>query len=256
MPVASGGHTSPASTWVTSWSALSCTFTGCPGCAPPSGKSTQARLRNDCSKALMVSCTSAPWAKSPWFAWPPDRISVGEVATPGWSRTGTATARRNGRRAGSTCCGISRSTNSTESLRGRLDRLADAELVHQPDDDRALRAVDPRLDARVVADGHVGRLDRGQRPGRELARSTCRRRRCSSWSCWPVSRSIRFGTKLRMVPTTDGQRRVQPPVHDVDDRRAVALDRGHGDLAPGRPPGRPGAAASPGRSTGCSARSR
>ena len=48
---------------------------------------------------------------------------------------------------------------------------------------------------------------------------------------WPVSRTIRTGTKLRIVPVTALQRRAEPPVHDVDDRRAVALDRGHGDTA-------------------------
>ena len=44
--------------------------------AAPSGKSTQARRRNDSSNALMVSCTSAPWAKSPWLGRPPSRISA------------------------------------------------------------------------------------------------------------------------------------------------------------------------------------
>ena len=47
-----------------------------PWIRPPSGKSTQALVRNDASNALMVSCTSAPWAKSPWLASLPLRISV------------------------------------------------------------------------------------------------------------------------------------------------------------------------------------
>ena len=41
-----------------------------------SGKSTQARERNDCSNALIVSCTSAPWAKSPWAGLPVSVISL------------------------------------------------------------------------------------------------------------------------------------------------------------------------------------
>src|SRR6185437_153376 len=43
-----------------------------------------------------------------------------------------------------------------------LDRLADPELIDQPGDDRALRPVDPRFDARVVAHGDVGRLNGGE----------------------------------------------------------------------------------------------
>src|ERR1700729_3529576 len=49
--------------------------------AASSGKLTQARRRNDASNALMVSCTSAPWAKSPWPARLPSSISVTKSLT-------------------------------------------------------------------------------------------------------------------------------------------------------------------------------
>jgi hypothetical protein len=52
-----------------------------PGLPPSSGKPAQARVRKDFSKALMVSWTSAPWAKSPWLTGPPPRISVAKSAT-------------------------------------------------------------------------------------------------------------------------------------------------------------------------------
>ena len=48
---------------------------------PSSGKPAQARVRKDFSNALMVSWTSAPCAKSPWFTGPPPRISVAKSAT-------------------------------------------------------------------------------------------------------------------------------------------------------------------------------
>ena len=59
MPVAQRWPDLAGQDLVTSRSALVVTFTGRPR-AVASGKPTQARVRNDASNALMVSCTSAP----------------------------------------------------------------------------------------------------------------------------------------------------------------------------------------------------
>ena len=84
----------------------------------------------------------------------------------------------------------------------RLDRLADAELVDQPDDDRALAS--RRSGPRCRGSSRRSRTRTGWRPAR---RSRTRAIHMSPSSMLalvilPVSRTIRTGTKLRMVPTT------------------------------------------------------
>src|SRR5215475_14350678 len=100
-------------------------------------------------------------------------------------------------------------------LARRLDRLTDAELVNEPDDDRALRAVDPRLDARVVADRDVGGLDRGQRARGELgdphvAVIDVGPGHLARVADHPDRNEVTHGADYRL------QRRAEPPVHDVD----------------------------------------
>ena len=84
---------------------------------------------------------------------------------------------------------------------GDLQRLADAELLDEPGDRGALGAVDPDLDARVVADGDEAALNRADRAARELADEDV-----AVIDVHPGHRagaaSMRSGMKLRMTPTT------------------------------------------------------
>ena len=166
-----------------------------------SSNATQRRSRADRSNALMVRCTMAPWAKSPWFVVAAADDLVGEV--PHQVGVEQERPRLPAGAAGREVALGDLPLDELDRVLGRgLDRLADAELLDQAHDDRALGAVEPRLDAGVVADGHVGGLDGGQHVGRRTRTATCRRRRCSSAASCPVERTMRTGTKLRMVPTT------------------------------------------------------
>src|SRR5215472_8400446 len=104
------------------------------------------------------------------------------------------------------------------------NRLADAELLDEPGYDRALRAVDPRLDPRIVADRHVGRLNRGKGASFEFGDP-----HVAVVDVGPDHLpGVADRTHWDEVPhgSDDGpERSAEPPVHDVDDRRSVSLDR-------------------------------
>ena len=53
--------------------------------------------------------------------------------------------------------------------RRALERLADAVLLDEPADQRALAAVDARLEPGIVPDRHEARLNRADRAAREFA---------------------------------------------------------------------------------------
>src|SRR5262245_49637196 len=103
------------------------------------------------------------------------------------------------------------------------DRLRHAPLLDEPTDDRAAAAVEPGLDAGVVADRHEARLDGPEHAIRVLADEDVavvdvHAHHPAGGPDDALRHEIPHGADDARVV------RPHPPVPDVDDRRAVALE--------------------------------
>ena len=108
---------------------------------------------------------------------------------------------------------------------GDLDRLGDAALLDQPADDRAPASVEPGLDARVVADGDVARLDRADRAvgvlaDEDVAVVDVHAHHPAGVAHHPLGDEVPHRADHSRVVGAD------PPVADVDDRGAIAFQGG------------------------------
>src|SRR5207249_10259000 len=110
--------------------------------------------------------------------------------------------------------------------RGGPQRFGDAFLFDEPADQPPLAAVDARLAARVVADGHEAGLDRAERAVRELPEEDVavvdvHAHHAAAGAHHPLRDEVAHrADDLREI-------RADEQVRDVDDRRAVALERRH-----------------------------